>query len=202
MNYSKYSTQRKTHKMTGIEAGIGLLEQIFLFTSFVSQYWIGQLTVIAATMALITRKIGDWKILALPVMVGWETFGMHIPWVFYTIAAMVFVIEIMSMKAVEGALGAVRDNLGMIGDYFSNRRSYKGYGKLKKDIRRMDIQKEIDMLREKKNPETKRKNEILRNLEDRALEKSMKEKYFTKLAEEDLLKKKNKSSKPKEEYTE
>jgi len=105
----------------GLETGITLLEQIFLFTSFVNQYWIGQIVVIFATMALITRKLGDWKTLALPVMVGWKYFGMQIPWVFYVIGILVFVIDVMSMKAVEGVLGAVRDNLGMVGDYFANR---------------------------------------------------------------------------------
>ena len=112
MNYSRYSTLRRTHKMAGLETGIALLEQIFFFTSFVNQYWIAQLTIIVASMAIVTRRLGDWKILALPMMVGWQIFGMYLPWVFFVIGAILFVIEIMSLKAVEGALGAVRDTLG------------------------------------------------------------------------------------------
>ncbi len=183
----------------GLETGITLLEQIFLFTSFVNQYWIGQIVVIFATMALITRKLGDWKTLALPVMVGWKYFGMQIPWVFYVIGILVFVIDVMSMKAIEGALGAVRDNLGMVGDYFANRSSYKGKGRLKRDARRMDIREEIKRLQEKRDPELKRKRDIFKRLEDATYERSIKQKYFPKLWEEEQ---KKKSSKPKTEYIE
>lgn len=182
----------------GIETGIALLEQIFFFTSFVNQYWIAQLTIVVATMAIITRKLGDWKQLGLPVMVGWQYFGMYFPWVFYVIASLVFVVDIMSLKAVEGALGAVRDNLGMVGDYVAGRKNYKGYGRLKRETRRMDIKEEIARLQEKQNPELKRRRDIFKRLEDSAYEKGVKEKYFPKLLEEDRKKK----SKIKEVYRE
>lgn len=186
--------------MAGIETGIAIFEQVFFYTSFLSQYWISQLVIIVASMAIVTRKLNDWKVLALPMMIGWQYFGMFIPWIFYVIATLVFVVEVMSMRAVEGALGAVRDGLGIIGEYATNRGSYKGYGRLKREAKRMDIKEEIQRLQEKKDPELKRRREIFKRVEDTAYEKGIKEKYFPKLIEEE--KKKKKSSKIKEVYRE
>jgi len=63
----------------------------------------------------------------------------------------------------------------------------------------MDIREEIKRLQEKRDPELKRKRDIFKRLEDATYERSIKQKYFPKLWEEEQ---KKKSSKPKTEYIE
>lgn len=201
----------------GIEIGIAFLEKVFFYTSFLEQYWIQQLVIIGATLAFITRKAGDWKTLALPVMAGWQIFGMRTPWVFYAVAVMLFVIDVLSMKAMEGALGAVRDSLGVFTSTGRERRRLqriKGRVNVKEELKKLRETAEIEEANKIKSGFTKevkdaikrkdelrkekdRRKEIMQRLEDRAYEKAVKKKYFKGLWEEDMRK-----SKPKEEYTE
>lgn len=69
------------------------------------------LTIITASLLLITRNWQDWGELALPVMVGWKYFGMPIPTVFLVIGTITFVISILSMKVITGALSSTGDKL-------------------------------------------------------------------------------------------
>ena len=91
----------------GIEIGIGLLKDIFVNTSFAGSYWIWQLVFLFGSMAIISRQVGDWKTLALPVISGWHLIGFEFSWIFFGVSGLLFVMDNLSTKMMEGAIGGV-----------------------------------------------------------------------------------------------
>lgn len=98
--------------MSGIETGVELIIQSLFNTNFAGQNWLMMLIVIMGTLIIITRVPKDWATLTLPVMVGWEYFGVNIPYTFYTIGVIIFVINVLSLKVISGALSGIGEALG------------------------------------------------------------------------------------------
>lgn len=122
---------------TGLEIGINLLEDIFFNSTFAGSSWIMFLTIIFASLIAITRDWSDWGTIALPVMVGWKYFGMPIPTIFMVVGTIVFVINILSMKLITGALSSVGDKIT----------EYAAKGKYGRFKHRMDVQKEMEKIK-------------------------------------------------------
>ena len=91
----------------GLSTVITKLEEIFFFTNTFGQSWLFYLTVLFATMIIITRRWSHWNSIALPVMVGWKYYGMPIPTVFLVIASLLFIIDIMSLSIITGAFSGL-----------------------------------------------------------------------------------------------
>ena len=95
--------------LEGLNIGIDLLETIFIKTTGIGgNFWLIQMTIILATMILLTRKISDWKTLAFPVIVGWHTFGLRMPWIFMVGAGTMFVIDNLSMQVMGNVIGRAK----------------------------------------------------------------------------------------------
>lgn len=117
----------------GFEDAIDLLETIFFRTEFAGMTWLFHIILILGTLLIITRVWKDWATLTLPVMVGWKYFGVNISYVFFTIATIMFVIDVMSIKVLSGALSGIGD---AISHYTGNiSRSTRA----KRSLKRMEI---------------------------------------------------------------
>lgn len=179
---------------TGLDIGIGLLETIFFKTSFAGQYWIGQLVIIVATLALITRRTSDWKTLALPVMVGWKYFGMNMNWMFYAVAGIMFVVDAMSIQMIQSAIGAVSETIG----YTRARGGIRGArreGKLRTEKQRMDIKAEMQKMEvmndiRKMSLDEQKDYEIRKELRERARRESLEATEFPELLESKIKRRK------------
>lgn len=101
--------------MVGIETGISVLETIFFNSTFAGQSWIMVLTLLFASMLIITREWSDWGELALPVLVGWSYFGIVVPTTFMVIATIIFTLNIFSLKIISGALSSSVEKISEIG---------------------------------------------------------------------------------------
>lgn len=123
--------------MAGIETGITAIENAFFYTAFAGQTWVLYLTIIVATMLLITRAWKDWGSLALPVMVGWRYYGMPIPYTFLIIASIIFVIDALSIKAFGGAFTGIQNIAS---------RTFTRKGRLERLKRATDIKERVSKL--------------------------------------------------------
>lgn len=99
--------------------------------SFAGQTWIMYLIVIMGSLMLITRKFQDWATLALPIMIGWKYFGVDIPLVFLVTGAVIFIVDILSLRMIGGAFSG-------LGEFASKE------GRIRGKIRRLNVQEEME----------------------------------------------------------
>ena len=146
---------------TGINIAIETLENIFIKTTTIGgNYWLIQGTVILVTLILLTRKVSDWKQLTFPIVIGWHTFGMRMPWIFMVGAGTMFVIDTLSMQTISTAIEGIKRlsqttfRTGSPKSVFKQRvREFKeGYQKRSSaaDVKRLDIREEMSDLEFKK----------------------------------------------------
>lgn len=129
----------------GLNGAITLIENVIFNVSFAGQFWINQFAVLIASLLIITRRTSDWATLLLPVLVGWQTFGLHFNWFFYAIASAMFVINVLSIDTISNAISGIQENFG----YVKSRGGIRGarrYGKIKDTKRRLDIKSEMEAL--------------------------------------------------------
>jgi len=122
----------------GIEIGIDLFEKAFFETGFVGTSWILYLTIILASMVMITRVWKDWATLALPVMVGWRYFGMPVPLIFMVLASIMFVVDVLSIRVITGALGTLGEGIKGLGKGTITKK-----GRTEIALKRMNIKEEM-----------------------------------------------------------
>ena len=190
---------------TGLNIAIDLLETIFIKTTgFGGNFWLIQCTIILATLILLTRKITDWKQLAFPVIIGWHTFGLRMPWIFMVGAGTMFVIDTMSLQTMSNTLNGFKNlimerswesGVGVKGKFKSKLSRFKEdketklleFGK-----KRMDVQEELIKLRKYKGltPEIRRLEESTIEGQREGKKKYIKEKTYKELLALEELKRK------------
>lgn len=177
--------------MVGLDTAITLLEKIFIETTSIGgSFWIIQGTVILLTLALLTRKVTDWKQLTFPVIIGWHTFGLRMPWIFMIGAGTMFVLDTLSMKTIERAIQSGKEIINSIGrdspklklQRFKEDREIKS---LRFDKQRINIQEELIKLRKQKGmtSEARQMEELADEATKQARRKYMEEEYKKKLKE-------------------
>ena len=107
----------------GLDTGINLIEDVFFKTAFNEQTWLMYIIIIVASMVLITRKWSDYATLALPMLIGWGYFGMNIPFIFYAVASVIFVIDALSVEVISGAFTGLKGVVPRTREVFGRRGS-------------------------------------------------------------------------------
>lgn len=131
--------------MAGLETAINLLSDIHFNTTMFGQNWLMYITIIFATLMIITRKWSDWGTLLLPVLVGWEYFGMPIPTTFFIVGTIIFVVDIMSLKVITGAFEGIVTTGKLIRS--KRFRQEAQLSRAKWQNRRIDIKEEMERLK-------------------------------------------------------
>lgn len=158
----------------GLEIPIRDLTNILFNTGFVGQNWIAMLFVIVATLLIITRRIEEWKTLALPVLVGWYYFGMDVPQVFFTIAIILFILDVISLKMITSGISVIGEGIERL---TKRSRLERTATKLKDKMRLIDTEGTIKSRKEyleKMKPENIQKREM-EALKERLLEMQRKD---------------------------
>lgn len=83
---------------------ITLVQEMFTYARILGQSWIVPTIITFLTMAIITRDVEKWKILAFPVWAGWWIVGVRAngitSFLIFTILAIMFVIELLSTQVI------------------------------------------------------------------------------------------------------
>lgn len=175
----------------GLETAITILENIFFSTSFTGQVWLMKALIIVGTLVFITRDTKSWMSLALPVMIGWEYFGMNVPIAYMLIAGIIMVVDALSLDTMGSSLGGLADGIGKLA-------TRKGRAEMRYE--RMDIRKEMQRkedeltkakmnrdptirkaiaLNEIKKKEKEEDRKMYKELEFELRKKAIKDKYFS-----------------------
>ncbi|MBD3249917.1 hypothetical protein GF336_07765 [Candidatus Woesearchaeota archaeon] len=125
----------------GIELAITLLDNVFNNTFFFGSGYIVQLMFIFLSMATITRRTDDWKILAFPLCLGWLISGIHINFSIYLISIFAFVIEASSIRSLQNFITGLSSKTGEIVRPVKYNRN-KGFSINKKELKRMDMERQ------------------------------------------------------------
>lgn len=165
--------------MAGIETGISMLTDILFNTSIFGQIWLIQLTIITATLAMITRKWSDWNTLALPVMVGWMYFGMPLSSTFLIIGVIMFVMDPVTMRVIAGSFEGITQMMTSTGrvEAQKSRNTYMN--------RRIEAREEVEKLKEFRTPEAEKQRNTKRLFEKLLKEDTKKKEEFELAISED-----------------
>lgn len=165
--------------MAGIETGISMLTDILFNTSIFGQIWLIQLTIITATLAMITRKWSDWNTLALPVMVGWMYFGMPLSSTFLIIGVIMFVMDPVTMRVMAGSFEGITQMMTSTGrvEAQKSRNTYMN--------RRIEAREEVEKLKEFRTPEAEKQRNTKRLFEKLLKEDTKKKEEFELAISED-----------------
>jgi hypothetical protein len=93
----------------GIEQGTGLLNDIFTNTTVFNVEWLFSIIFVVMTLAIITRDVEKWRILALPVTIMWHIVGIKPSMILYIFVGILFVLEAFSMQVAGNVVGTVQE---------------------------------------------------------------------------------------------
>lgn len=94
--------------------GISLIQQVFGLTGFSGTLLVMQTIILIGTLVYMTRDVNNWKIMALPVIVGYHLSGLiSFNFVFYLISGVIFVIESLSRSEFGRVIGAIDNTIGL-----------------------------------------------------------------------------------------
>lgn len=133
--------------MAGLEVAITYIENILFRELFVGQSWIMYLTIILATLLIITRNWEDYGALLLPVLVGWKYFGMPVPYSFMMGAGILFIINALSLKMITGALSSSGEKLIETYEKYGSLRTAKEHRARKRQEERINIKEEMEKIK-------------------------------------------------------
>lgn len=133
--------------------GTEFFNNVFNNTIFFGSEYIITGVILIMTLAIITRDIDDWKILFLPVYIGWMQMGMHMSYAFFIIALVLFVLESLSMKAMSSVITGVMSSFGKardIGQSFVDLRQRIRLGSTESGKRKLRLErKQLDLFKKR-----------------------------------------------------